>query len=114
MATAKPKTYEIVLWEDPASDFSGWTAITRIDSADVDMVYSVGWPVREDDHFLWLAMDWHDDEANTLGKIPLTAIKARKTINLRGFPPKKKDPDVMNSTFGVVPASVEGEVELLS
>lgn len=96
-STSKPKQYELVLWEDPASNFEGWTAITKIDSADVDHVFSVGWPVREDDHFLWLAMDWHDDEANTLGKIPKTAILSRKKINLRGFPPKVR-PEVFSES----------------
>lgn len=108
----KPKAYELVLWEDPSSDFEGWTRLERMVSTPMVEVYSIGWPVREDATHLYLAMDFHDDEANTIGKIPLTAIKARKVINLRGFPPKEKKDEV--GKFGQVPASVEGKVEMLS
>jgi hypothetical protein len=90
---SKPKAYELVLWLDPATDYDGWTPVTQIANKAAEMVYSVGWPVREDDTTLYLAMDFHDDEANTIGKIPLNAIKARKRINLRGFPPKEKKHD---------------------
>ena len=86
----KPKAYELVLWEDPASEFGGWVDIELMVATTAVRVYSIGWPVREDDSYLYLAMDFHDGEANTIGKIPINAIKARKRINLRGFPPKDK------------------------
>jgi hypothetical protein len=95
MATSsKPKAYELVIWIDPASEFEGWQRIDKMVATESVEVYSIGWPVREDETTLYLAMDFHDNEANTIGKIPLNAIKARKRVNLRGFPPKVKQEPV--------------------
>jgi hypothetical protein len=88
--SSKPKQYELVMWEDPASDFDGWKDIDTMAAMKPELVYSVGWPVRDDDTYLYLAMDWHSEQCNTVGKIPKAAIKARKAIQLRGFPPKEK------------------------
>ncbi len=129
---SKPKAYELVIWEDPASEFDGWNRIDKMVATGIVEVYSVGWPVREDSTHLYLSMDWHDDECNTIGRIPLTAIKARKRINLRGFPAKTKKLsrkeeirthlaldsleaaiEVPAAKFGQVPLKAEGEVEML-
>jgi hypothetical protein len=90
---SKPKEYEMVIWEDPASDFDGWQDISKMGNMKLVEVFSIGWPVREDETHLYLAMDWNDGECNTIGKIPKSAISARKRINLRGFPPKEKKHD---------------------
>lgn len=110
----KPKQYELVMWEDPASNFDGWQDIEGLNAKSLSIVYSVGWPVKETEHFLYLAMDWCKEEANTIGEIPISGIKARKVINLRGFPPKEKKKPFLDivGTFGVVPPEVEGEVEM--
>lgn len=93
----KPEKYEIVLWEDPSSDFSGWIDLDKMQASSAELVFSIGWPAREDETHLYLVMDWSEGKGNTVGKIPLTAIKKRKSIKLRGFPPKDK-PEVINET----------------
>lgn len=86
----KPESYEIILWEDPSSDFSGWVDLSKMSASQAELVFSVGWLAREDTTHLYLVMDWSEGKGNTVGKIPLTAIKERKSIKLRGFPPKPK------------------------
>ena len=86
----RPKEFVIILWEDPSSDFDGWQDIAKLAATKMTTVFSIGWPVREDENHLYLAMDWSDDSCNTIGKIPKHAIKARKLVRLKGFPPKEK------------------------
>ena len=93
----KPKEYELILWEDPSSDYDGWKKIEDLGVSHPELAFSIGWPVYEDEHIVRLAMDWCDGECNTRGKIPKTAIKARKKLNLRGFPPKEKKANDQNS-----------------
>jgi hypothetical protein len=104
----KPQAYELVLWEDPATDWDGWTDVDAISVKQPELVYSIGWPVRDDDIYLYLAMDWHNEEINTLGKIPKAAIKARKRIQLRGFPPKEKKKETWTHQMVNDPAHPEG------
>jgi len=85
----KPKTYELVLWEDPKSDIDGkWVDLNKLQAVEPELVYSIGWLAYEDEHHLRLCMDWSEEQGFTFGEIPKTAIKARKRINLKGFPPK--------------------------
>jgi len=86
----KPKEYELVLWEDPASEFDGWVDLSKMQATKPELVFSVGWYAREDENHLYLVMDWSDGKGNTVGKIPLSAIKDRKKIKLRGFPGKER------------------------
>lgn len=92
----KPKAYELIMWLDPATEFDGWTRVDKMVGTPEVLVYSIGWPVREDETTLYISMDYHDEEVNTIGRIPLNAIKARKRINLRGFPPKEAANDAMH------------------
>ncbi|MHA1962422.1 MAG: hypothetical protein ACW99U_19635 [Candidatus Thorarchaeota archaeon] len=81
--------YELVLWEDPTSDF-GWKKDDEAKVIVPALVTSIGFVIAETDSHLVMAMDWHDGWNNTRGLIPLYAIKARKRIKVRGFPPKEK------------------------
>jgi len=92
-----PKFYEMVLWEDPASDFDGWQDIGKLASTEPDLVVSVGWPVREDENYLYLAMDWSEGKCNTIGRLPKSAIRQRRRVRLRGFPGKSSDPTTASS-----------------
>ena len=96
--TAHPTYYEIVIWEDPVSDFDGWQDISNLAAKKGELVHSIGFPVREDEHHLFLAMDFHDDSCNTLGRIPITAIKARRRVRYRSPKQAQKEPQPeMNS-----------------
>jgi hypothetical protein len=86
---SKPKTYELVMWEDPKSDIDGkWVDLAKLQAVEPEIVYSIGWTAYEDEHHIRLCMDWSEGHGYTFGEIPKSAIKARKRVNLRGFPPK--------------------------
>ena len=89
----KPKEYWLILWEDPATDWDGWVDLEDMGVKALDMVFSVGFPAREDDTHVYVVMDWSKQKGNTVGKIPKHAIKAIKKIALRGFPPKEEKKD---------------------
>lgn len=87
---SKPKEYVMILWEDPTSEWDGWQDIQKLAATKVTEVFSVGWPVREDDTHVYLSMDWSDESCHTVGKIPKSAIKARKLVKMKNFPPRIK------------------------
>jgi hypothetical protein len=87
----KPKEFWLVQWEDIATHDEGtWFDIDKFKEKDPTLVFSVGWPVRESEHFYYICMDYCDGEGTTLGKIPKTAVRHIKKVKLRGFPPKEK------------------------
>ena len=79
----KPGKYTIVLWEDPASEYDGWQSIKSFAAKEPELVFSIGWLVRDDPTHLYLAMDWHSAQCNTVGKIPKAAVKWRKSVKIR-------------------------------
>lgn len=89
MDLKKPKTITVVCWEDPSSLFDGWVDPDAASLAKVPLILSVGLAFKEDENYLYLAMDWDAGHINTVGKIPKSVIKDRKDVRFpRGFPRK--------------------------
>jgi hypothetical protein len=104
----KPQEYEVIEWVDPSSDWDGWQDIEKIANTRSVVCYSIGWPIREDEVFVYLAMDYSDGTCNTIGKIPHAAIKSRKKVKLRGFPPKEKKKETWTHQMVNDPEHPEG------
>lgn len=85
----KPKEYWLIVWADPATDYDGWFDIGSMVSRPEELVFSVGWHARKDETYLYVTMDWSMGKGNTVGKIPLSAIKYLKKVKLVGFPAPK-------------------------
>ena len=80
-----------MLWEDPSTEWEGWVDLDSVAAKKPELVFSLGWPAREDDTHLYIVMDWSDGKGNVMGKIPKHSIIARKKVKLRNFPPKAKE-----------------------
>jgi hypothetical protein len=85
----KPKHYYLVVWEDPATEYDSWFDINSMSAKDPSLVFSLGWESRDDTNHLYILMDWSENKGNTVGKIPLSAIRYLKKIKLTGFPAEK-------------------------
>jgi hypothetical protein len=96
----RPKIIAIE-WVDPDS-ISGWKDPAKLHEVEGSVVVSVGMLVREDDTYLYIAMDWaKDGDVNTVGRIRRELISKRKEVNLpKGiwpevkYPKKAKDNDM--------------------
>ena len=56
----KPKKITVIEWEDPSGDQDSWVPVRGAHDESA-IVLSVGWCYKEDENYVYLAMDWSDD-----------------------------------------------------
>lgn len=89
---AKPKKFVVVEWEDISGEEDGWLDVKKAQDTPPTLVWSIGWIYRENNTYVYLAMDWCDDDSvHQRGKISKSVIRHVKELPFpRNFKPKAK------------------------